>query len=237
MDFFRGFRWIISNPNDVIQRHHHNGEFFEKVDLELIKDYIRKDDVILDIGANVGNHAIFLSKYTKASRIIVVEPIETIYKTLLANVALNYAHNIDLNYIGIALGHKKDLIGYPYLTYGEDNLGAASISPTPINDPNVHTFSPVRITTGDSLFSEEIIDFIKIDVEGMEILVLKGLEETIRKNRPKIYIEVSKQNEDIFWDWLNANGYEIQKSITHPGAEHVYCNHLILPVDISEESV
>lgn len=226
---FKNYRWIIENPNDMIQRHHANGTFFEIEDLTFISKYINEGDVVLDIGANVGNHAIYLSKNTKASKIIVIEPVEQIYKILLANVALNYAHNIDLNYIGYALGH-TDTVGFPFMTYGLDNLGATQLSPSPIDDETIQTFSSVQIVKGDSFFSDEKIDFIKIDVETMEMLVLEGMEETIAANQPRIYIEVSKQNDTQFKFWLREHDYKVVKEIKDPDAEHVYSNYFVVPV-------
>ena len=115
------------------------------------------------------------------------------------------------------------------MTYGKDNLGATQLSPVPINDPNVVTFSPVNIFRGDKFFSDEKIDFIKIDVETMEMFVLAGMQETISKNRPKIYIEVTKKNIDDFNTWMEKNSYHSIKEIVEPGAEHVYSNYFIVP--------
>lgn len=224
---FKGYRWIIDNPDDAIQKHHKEGKFFEMEDLLFISQYINDGDVILDVGANVGNHAIYFNKNTNASKIIVIEPVEKIYKILLANVALNYAHNIDLNYIGFALGH-TDTVGFPFMIYGKDNLGATQLSPVSIHDNDVVTFPPVNIFRGDKFFSNEKIDFIKIDVESMELLVLDGLKETILKNRPKIYIEVAKKNVYDFNNWLEKNSYHSIKEIIDPHAEHVCSNHFII---------
>lgn len=225
---FKGYRWIIDNPDDHIQSHLKQGTFYELQDLLFISEQISNNDVILDVGANVGNHAIYLSKNTEASKIIVVEPINEIYRLLLANVALNYAHNIDLNYIGFALGH-VDTVGYPYMPTGKNNLGGTRLSSDPIQEENILTFPPVNVFKGDNFFSNEKIDFIKIDVETMEMYVLEGLQETIVKNKPKIYIEVMQYNFDAFNDWVEKNSYQIVKSMPEPGPEELYSNHFIVP--------
>lgn len=228
---FKGYRWIIDNPEDAIQKYHKSGSFYELQDLTFISEYISDGDVVLDIGANVGNHAIYFSKNTNASKIIVIEPIDKAYKILLANVALNYAHNIDLNYIGFALGH-VDTIGYPYMATGKDNLGGTKLSSDPIQEEYAITFSPVKVFRGDNFFSNEKIDFIKIDVETMEMYVLEGLQETISKNRPKMYIEVMKEHFDEFNSWMEKNSYHCVKSIplADPNdPEVLYSNHLVVP--------
>ncbi len=228
---FKGYRWIIDNPYDSIQVHHQKGSFYELEDLTFISEYISDGDVVLDIGANVGNHAIYFSKNTNASKIIVIEPIEKAYKILLANVALNYAHNIDLNYIGFALGH-IDTIGYPFMAWGEDNLGGIKLSSDPIQEADVITFPPVKIFKGDHFFSDQKIDFIKLDVETMEMYVLEGLQETISKNKPKMYVEVMKEHFDEFNAWMEKNSYHCIKNIPPADLSDpklLYSNHLVVP--------
>lgn len=227
---FKGYRWIVDNPDDVIQSYHKAGQFYEIEDLMFMAEHISDGDVILDIGANIGNHAIYFSKNTNASKIIVIEPVEKIYKLLLANVALNYAHNIDLNYIGFALGN-VDTVGYPFMNDG-NNLGATRMSSEPVDNQNITVFSPVQVFRGDHFFSNEKIDFIKMDVETMEMFVIEGLQETITKNRPKMYIEVMPESLDMFNEWMEKNSYHCIKTIPEltPQTRHTnYSNHFIVP--------
>ena len=54
------------------------------------------------------------------------------------------------------------------------------------------------------------IDFIKIDTEGMEIDVLKGLQDTIATCRPTMFVEVDHQNGDAFRAFLRRSGYVVR---------------------------
>ena len=102
-------RWMLDNPNDTIQKHLANNRFFEIQDLEFMKQFIDSNTVIIDIGANIGNHSVYFSKFTDAKTIYVIEPIPRAYKLLLANIALNYCHNINSDFIGLALGDNTGL--------------------------------------------------------------------------------------------------------------------------------
>ena len=51
--------WFVQNPNDLIQKEHLHGQFYEREELEVIKS-IYRGGVFVDIGANVSNHAVFL---------------------------------------------------------------------------------------------------------------------------------------------------------------------------------
>jgi FkbM family methyltransferase len=229
MNTKQNMRFIIDNPNDTIQRHLKNNEFFEIADLEFMKQFIDADTTLIDIGANVGNHTVYFSKFTDAKQIYVIEPIPRSYKILLANLALNYCHNVNSDFIGVALGDRA-CVGYPCMIYGEDNLGASTISPNPyVNDNNPNILDPVNIVTGDSLFKDIDVNFIKMDVERMEIVALAGLKETIDRCRPKMFIEVSKENDDDFKQWIVDNRYQIH-SVHGEINAHIFVNYFVLPL-------
>ena len=64
--------------------------------------------------------------------------------------------------------------------------------------------------TGDTLFADEPrIDMIKIDVEGMEIQALSGLNATISRHRPMLFVEVDEVNRDAFFELQQQLGYRI----------------------------
>jgi len=223
------FRWIVDNPEDVIQKYHMNGEIFEQEELEFIASKINPGDIVLDIGANVGNHSIYLSKMTQAKTIYVIEPIPHTYRILLANVALNYTHNINVDYLGVALGH-LETVGYPYMAYGKNNLGGTHLSPEPMDgiaDAEL-LMSPVPITKGDNIFENIHLDFIKIDAETMEVFVLEGLKNTIDKCRPRMYIEVADTQLNEFAEWVVANDYSVEfKYDVH--SKGIYANYYVVP--------
>lgn len=212
-------RFIIDNQDDMIQMYLKNGQWYDLKHLELMSQYITPGTNVIDVGANVGNHTIYFSKKLDLKTIYSIEPIPPSYKLLLCNIALNYCHNVNLDYIGLALGD-SNRIGYPYTVYGKNNMGSTRLFPeeTPtlfIEDYKQYyneeplKYDPVRIVSGDSIFIDKDIDFIKIDVEGMENVVLEGFEKTIKKYKPKIFIEVSKYNMDYFDKWLVDNNYKI----------------------------
>ncbi len=222
-------KFIIDNPEDTIQQYLKNGQFFEIEELEFMKQHINSDTVILDIGANVGNHTVYFSKNTDAKSIYVIEPVPRTYKLLLANIALNYCHNVNVDYIGLALGD-RECVGYPCLIYGQDNLGAATISPNPYvnenNNPNI--LDPVKVVIGDELLKDINVNFIKMDVERMEIVVLAGLSKTIARCRPKMFIEVSAENDEDFKQWVMDNNYQID-SMHDKYSAPIFANYFVVP--------
>jgi FkbM family methyltransferase len=147
-----------------------------------------KEGTCLDVGANIGNHALFYGTIFK--RVIAFEPNPIAYKLLEANVLKNRITNIDI--CTVALGAKKEK---KVLSICNENLGMSSlVQEATANDPSLNI--EISIDVGDDLIKKLVddqssISFIKLDVEGFEAEALEGLRQTILKHRPVIAIELN----------------------------------------------
>jgi FkbM family methyltransferase len=147
-----------------------------------------KQGICLDIGANIGNHALFYSKIFK--RVIAFEPNPIAYKLFQASILKNRINNIDL--MTVALGSAVD---QRPMILNDDNLGMGSlvnneISLGAILGPNVD------IERGDILLRDLIsngdsVSFIKMDIEGYEANAIIGLREVLQCHCPIIAIELN----------------------------------------------
>lgn len=194
-------RFIVDDIQDVIQECLANGHFYEEQELKKLLSYSKPNWTIIDIGANVGNHSIYFEKYFHPKIIYSIEPLPQAYRLLLMNCALNYCHKINLDYIGLALGEKNGKCKIREIF--SHNLGGTKLIPT--NDDDV---GDIVMVTGDSLFQNISVDLIKIDVEGMELDAIKGLQNTIRINKPLMYVEVDNSNISIFWSLMKIFKYK-----------------------------
>jgi FkbM family methyltransferase len=208
-------RFIITNPNDFIQSHWLHNKFYEQAEMSYAKQFVPVSPVIVDVGANVGNHAIFFDKEYQASKVYVFEPNPDAYQVMLMNSALNYCHSIDFSYLGVILGDTNG-VAEPN-GYSADNMGDASYTVGK---------GTVAMVPGDSLFANIHIDLIKIDVEGMDKAVLMGFADTIKNSRPTIYIEIRDTNDAWFNEWIVNNGYSIAAVLSE---YETYKNYLIVP--------
>lgn len=210
------YRFFVKNHADSVQRFHYAGGFYEIEDLNLIKNTIGVGKRCLDIGANVGNHAIFFAKDMNASRVVCFEPNSTALEILRINVALNDARAIDLDLAAYALGDRKTRGEIE--TRHENNLGFGVLKES--------VDGVVEVATGDDLLADETFDFVKIDVEGHELAVLAGLEKTIARDRPIIYIEVNNVNLRKFTSWTEKHQYVIRERIKRYDVNE---NYLLVP--------
>ena len=187
---------------DPIQRAHRNASFYEAEELALLRAHVKRGATFVDIGANVGNHTLYAAMFLNAGRVIPVEPNPLALRLLLLNVMMN---GIEDRVIRTGLGfglsdQAQDGFG---MEARDKNLGAAKMQAGEGNIP---------VTTGDILLADEAPDFIKIDVEGMEMLALAGLSHTLARTRPKMLIEVDQQNYAAFDEWRAAQGYDVAET-------------------------
>ena len=92
------------------------------------------------------------------------------------------------------------------MTPRHKNLGAARMV---AGEGEIATLRP------DDFLTDETPDFIKIDVEGMEMQVLRGLQKTIKRTRPVLLVEVDRENIHDFADWRLAHGFTLPVSFKH----------------------
>lgn len=154
---------------------------FEKNELNLCAKYIQEDSNVVDIGANIGVHSIYFSNLAKKGKVLSIEPQTTIYSTLLKNI-MNYENIIPLN---IALNLKPSIAEF---FIAEDNA-YSSLKDT--KRKNIISKKHVVVLPFDSLSGLfQKIDFIKIDVEGLEYNVLLSMKNILIKDRPTLFVEI-----------------------------------------------
>jgi len=200
-------RFFVQNRRDLIQSYHFSGEFYEVKELDIIQKHFKEDGVFVDIGANVGNHTIFASKVLNAKKVIPFELHPDALAVLTTNIALNGCHNVDPSFLGYGVSAAVERLSPQRASYG-NNLGGTRFKPKGRGD--VQSFPTIR---ADVALNDTWVDFIKIDVEGMEIDVLKSLEQTVQRCRPTMFIEVDNYNHDLFVIWCNEHGYKVVETL------------------------
>ena len=192
--------FTLTNTKDVIQKEHLAGRFYETEELEIIRAHCPKNAVFVDIGANIGNHALFALKMLGVKLVIPFEPNPVAIAVLTSNLGLNgELARCDLSHLGLGLSDKP-----------QDGLAMEADKPNKnLGGGRLVAGGDLRVIAGDEALSKAKVDFIKIDVEGMEMQVLGGLTQTLERYRPVIFIEVDEANRADFLTWVEANHYDI----------------------------
>ncbi len=162
---------------------------FEKPMLYFLSDFMaKKPGVFVDVGANVGNHTLYMSRY--AEHVHSFEPFPRVLAQLVSQVQLNEIPNVTIH--KMALGNESGNI--PFFAPPEESLGGGTFIESVSHKHGERPVVDLPIVRGDDFFAEAGIQnfsAIKIDVEGFEIPVLEGLMETLAKVRPLIVMEVT----------------------------------------------
>lgn len=201
---------------DFIQRNIlANADFFEG---ELLRDirqryFTGQHCRVLDIGGNIGNHAVFFANFCNAE-VITFEPQPAIFKILKKNIELNSSKVIAYN---LALGDVEGFVSIG--DYDSSNTGATSFHKTSNED-----FKLCKLDSFD--FND--ISFIKIDVEGFEASVLRGGIATISKCKPILWIEIFSEN----FKEVNDILVELKYSLKQKLADN---NYIFIPNEYREE--
>lgn len=213
----RDLTFCSNFDRDPVQKAQRKGGFFEADDLLKIAAHLSENARILDVGANVGNHAVYWATQCGAAQVTVIEPNPLALAPLVANIVLNdLTEVIRMDALGIGLGAESE--GGLFMKRHDRNLGGTKMLRGRGGSLEVHP--------GDALFGEDHFDLIKIDVEGMEMEVLAGLEETVRRCRPLLFVEVDDANAVAFRDWYDQRGYTPLHEVRHFGAN---MNYLLQP--------
>jgi FkbM family methyltransferase len=178
---------------------------FEKPMLFFLSDFITKrPGAFVDVGANVGNHSMYMSKYAK--QVHSFEPFPRVLAQLISQVKLNQLENVMIH--EIALGNESGNI--PFFAPPEESLGGGTFIESVSHKHGERPVVELPIVRGDDYFAEVGIDSfcaIKIDVEGFEIPVLEGLSQTLNKVRPLIVMEVTHGATDEIDTTLGIQAY------------------------------
>lgn len=163
---------------------------------ECLKD--RSQPVIFDVGANIGTFTTWMATAFSQAKIYCFEPQRLIFQMLCGNIAINNFDNCYVYNIGLGSENTRIEIQEPDY-YKREDFGIFSLVEDKIRNKS-GTSSVVEIMTIDTfveLYKIPRLDYIKIDAEGMDLDILKGADQTLKKFMPAIFIEHSDNRRSI----------------------------------------
>lgn len=190
VDEFKG-TFNIGAQSDLFRRLAINGNYEPELVSCCLK-YLDKNKDVIDIGANIGFYSVlFATEINK--KVLAIEPTKNALNRLYKNIKQNNVEDKVIVFEGVVSDHSgtlsiKSIVGKEeYSTIGNpvhENIGVQEIKE-----------EKVICTTLDDLVKTYSLNpgFIKMDVEGAELLVFKGAMETLKKYRPIILSELTDE--------------------------------------------
>jgi FkbM family methyltransferase len=184
-----GFNRITRTRHGLMMYNRHDKYVGRSLDLygeyssteqDLFRQAVQPGWFVVDAGASIGASALtFARRVGRSGLVIAFEPQRALFQVLCGNIALNSITNVDCR--NEALGEAAGTIRMPLLDYSrESNISGLELG----GDRG----PAIPVSTIDSLDLSRC-NFLKIDVEGMELAALRGARGTIEKFRPILYVD------------------------------------------------
>lgn len=186
---FRPGLWMNLNIQDLIQETILLENVWDPLLTNFVTTNLGRDGVFVDIGANAGYFSLLASRCVgEGGKVLAIEPNPNVAEQLKRNITRSNLPNVTV--AETACVDTTETTSLTLYLYGVSNSGRASVSRS--NAESIESVQ-VRATTVDQLIREHDLRnlmLIKIDVEGAELMVLKGMQETIKAFKPTIVLEL-----------------------------------------------
>jgi FkbM family methyltransferase len=189
VEFDNGLRfWLLSGDKHVSPGMATGN--YEGIETAFVRRQVKREMAVLDVGANLGWFTIHLGLLVGADgRVDAFEPRGDLMGLLTKTVAENRLTNVTLHNFALA---SQNTEGRVIWSSDDANPGGTHLVLSDVIIPEIVAQS-VSVKTLDSCISHRV-DFIKIDVEGSELLVFRGAERILTRDRPVILVEVNPEN-------------------------------------------
>ena len=146
----------------------HRWGFMGAEETRLLRRLVRPGARVVDVGANVGLYTLQLSRLAgEAGRVFAFEPEPTLFRAMRDNCSANAARNVTP--VNLALGDHPGRVRFQRNAFnsGDNRLGGLGWSGEGVE---------VEVACLDDVLPEPRVDFVKMDVQGYEFGVLRGME-------------------------------------------------------------
>lgn len=212
MDIFTdknsGYKFCMKMGNPCADYILENG-IYEYPLIRWCQQYLTKEGTFIDIGAHMGTYSVLLSRYCK--EVHAFEAQASTYECLSVSVSIN--NNFKITTHHTALGDKEETLT---LYHVSEDGGCSSVRKEVSSNMNMDIIGTetVQVKTLDS-FDIRNVDFIKIDVEGYELPVIKGAVKTLENNNyPPFIFEAwptdwYKADREKLINYIKSLGYKV----------------------------
>ncbi|MFV0294874.1 MAG: FkbM family methyltransferase [Hyphomicrobiaceae bacterium] len=198
---------IVVSPDSQLKYLRPGRKGFDAELLDIADQFSGPDKKVWDVGANVGVFS--LASAARGAKVLSIEADPFLAGLLRRSLEINARMGLDVRVLCAAIAHSN---GIGELMIAKRGRASNALKAAKGSDQmgGVRQEVTVPLLTMDVLMDGSFApDFVKIDVEGAEIMVLAGAEKLLRDIRPVIYIEVSQRNAEEATAILHKANYKL----------------------------
>ncbi len=182
--------WLVHLFKACVKQHHRELT-------ACFRQFIPTDGVVLDVGGHAGQFAKLFARMAPDGKVYTVEPGTYALSILRPAIRFNRLSNITILPVGLSDAPGRATLHVPIKQSGSIGFGLGHIK----RDPSLHEcrrtlHHPISLTTVDDLVESEALtrlDFIKADIEGFELRMIRGSRRTLSHFRPALMMEVNRR--------------------------------------------
>ena len=217
---------LLLSPTEYIDSFVLRSGYYESEVLEAILPFLENDSVLWDIGANLGLHAVTAKYLRPQARVVCIEPSPVMAARIFTNAQLN---NLDIEIVTAALSISQ---GFQKLHLVEGNAGMTTL--VPWEKAHYGGYVMCWCDTGDNLVASHTLPsptVIKLDVEGSELAVLRGLTTVLNDKSLKAIVfeaeaDLLKHGDSELYNLLTSIGFKITELVRQENTQHNLENFL-----------
>lgn len=169
----------------------------------------------LDLGANIGTHSIAIARLFPGINVHSFEAQLGIFQILASNVMINGLSNVISHYN--LVGSKTELVKVRPYSPIPGNMGAVGFEFVTNNDGETLTHLMASVAVDDMIPRGEPVALLKVDLEGMELIALEGLQRIFTQDRPIIYFEHNDRSIDnSLFSYFHSRNYNLYWHVNYP---------------------
>lgn len=185
---YKGIKTIYSTEDNHSRKWFHPrldwGKLHEPLVSKRIINSLNQDDVFVDVGTHLGFFTCFVGNFLKEGKVYGFEVDKRVIELSNKNVRLNNLNNVEINNLAVA-----DKNGFVSILKDKRITPGLSIERNLIKDEKHLLVQSISL---DSFFKNKNVKpmVIKIDVEGAELLVLKGMQNLLKNENLFLFLEI-----------------------------------------------
>ncbi|MEY2411393.1 MAG: hypothetical protein QOF48_4063 [Verrucomicrobiota bacterium] len=220
---------FLLNTKDIIGWNIFVHGSYERETNRLLREHVKPDDVVIEVGANNGSETVLLGRLVGAAgQVHAFEPIPHVRQQLAVNVMLNELDQ-QVRLCALALGEKKGDVIFHLMPRSAPNQGNSSkIAFQEASEKLVVPQTTLDLWAAGANLQR--LDLLKMDIQGSELDLLRGGVETLRRFRPIIFTEADTLGDHSLSDlWHMFNSLDYRVFNVRPGGLDPLSTALGLP--------